>query len=195
MADEQVSDRILTIPNIVSFLRLAGVPLFWWVLLVDDNVALAAWIIFIIGWTDWVDGYLARRLNQVSKLGKTLDPVADRLMIGSAIVGGLIAGVLPGVIGWPLIIREVFMAVLTLFLAARGAGVLDVRYVGKQATFALYGAIPAFYLAEAGFLTPLMEPVAWCFGVIGVCLYWFATIPYIGDARVALRQLESAPNP
>ncbi|MEX1092969.1 MAG: CDP-alcohol phosphatidyltransferase family protein, partial [Acidimicrobiia bacterium] len=93
--ERTASDRILTLPNAVSFARLLGVGVFWWVLVVDDNIALAAWLIFIIGWTDWIDGYLARKLDQVTKLGKALDPVADRLMIVSAVVGGLVVGVVP----------------------------------------------------------------------------------------------------
>ena len=92
---EPNSDRILTIPNLVSFARLLGVGWFWWALVAQDDIVLAAWLIFFIGWTDWIDGYLARRLNQVSELGKILDPVADRLMIISAVVGGLVVGVVP----------------------------------------------------------------------------------------------------
>ncbi len=176
-------DRILTIPNLVTFIRLAGVAVFWWALLVRDNVVAAAWLIFGIGWTDWVDGYLARRLNQVSKLGKALDPVADRLMIASAIIGGLIAGVVPAVIAVPLLIREVVMAIVAARLAARGRGVLAVRYWGKLATFLLYGAIPAFYLSAAGVATWFMTPAAWITGVVGLALYWGVLFQYVGDAR------------
>lgn len=195
MTDRVASDRILTIPNLVSLVRLGGVGLFWWVLLGVENVGLAGALIFLIGWTDWIDGYLARRLNQVSKVGKILDPVADRLMIGSALVGGLLADVIPGLIGWPLIVREVLMAIVTVYLVARGAGALEVRKVGKQATFILYGAIPTFYFAAAGILTLITEPLAWATGIVGLALYWYAAILYLGDARSAMRQLESADNP
>jgi cardiolipin synthase len=185
------SNRILTVPNLVSFVRLLGVGVFWWVLIVDDNIVLSAWLIFAIGWTDWIDGYLARKLNQVSNLGKALDPVADRVMIVSAVVGGMIAGVVPAVIGLPLLIREVIMGLLTLYLAARGGGTLEVRYLGKAATFALYGAIPAFYLAAAGFLEGLMWVLAWFFGILGLILYWYVMVEYIGDIRTALPGVES----
>lgn len=195
MTDRVASDRILTIPNLVSLVRLGGVGLFWWVLLGVENVGLAGALIFLIGWTDWIDGYLARRLNQVSKVGKILDPVADRLMIGSALVGGLLADVIPGLIGWPLIVREVLMAIVTVYLVARGAGALEVRKVGKQATFILYGAIPTFYFTAAGILTLITEPLAWATGIVGLALYWYAAILYLGDARSAMRQLESADNP
>ena len=188
------TDRVLTVPNLVSFVRLAAVGVFWWVLFGLDNVGLAGLLIFVVGWTDWIDGYLARRLDQVSKLGTMLDPVADRLMIASALVGGLIAGAVPALIGWPLIAREVVMALMTTYLASRGAGMLEVRRIGKQATFILYGAIPTFYFASAGILTAISVPLAWFTGVVGLALYWYAVILYIGDARSALRQLESSPS-
>ncbi len=195
MTEADASKRILTIPNLVSFVRLLAIPVFWWVLLVDDNVVLAAWLIFIIGWTDWIDGYLARRLGQVSDLGKILDPVADRLLIASAVIGGLIAGVLPTWFGWGLIAREVLVGLVALNLAARGGGTIEVRFIGKAATFALYGAIPAFYLAAAGFLEWLMRPVAWLLGIIGLALYWYVAFLYIGDSRAKLAALESSPDP
>lgn len=192
MAQEAAApNRILTLPNAVSFARLLGVGWFWWVLLGNDNIALAAWLIFIIGWTDWIDGYLARRLNQVSELGKALDPIADRLMIVSAVVGGLIVGVVPLIIGIPLLVREVIMGFVALYLASKGGGTLPVRYYGKAATFALYGSIPAFYLAEAGFLSPLMFALAWVFSVIGLVLYWVVMFQYMGEARQRLAGLKS----
>ncbi|MGA7096724.1 MAG: CDP-alcohol phosphatidyltransferase family protein [Acidimicrobiia bacterium] len=192
MSESDSSNRILTIPNVVSFVRLLGIPVFWWALLVDDNVALAAWLVFFIGWTDWIDGYLARRLDQVSELGKALDPIADRLLIASALVGGLIAGVLPVWFAWGTIAREVLVGLLAITLAARGGGTIAVRYVGKVATFLLYGAIPAFYLAEANFLEPLMRPLAWVTGIAGLILYWYVAVLYIGDSRAKIAQLESA---
>ncbi|MGH8952204.1 MAG: CDP-alcohol phosphatidyltransferase family protein [Acidimicrobiia bacterium] len=195
MTEPAASNRILTVPNLISFVRLLAIPLFWWVLLVRDDVALAAWILFIVGWTDWVDGYLARRLNQVSELGRILDPVADRLLIASALVGGLIAGVLPPWFGWGLIAREAVVGLVAIGLAARGGGAIEVRWLGKAATFALYGAIPAFYLAAAGALEELMLPVAWGLGVVGLVLYWYTAILYIGDSRAKLAGLESTPHP
>ena len=195
MESESASKRIWTIPNLVSFIRLIGVGVFWWVLLVLENTVLAGWLIFIIGWTDWIDGYLARKLNQESELGRILDPVADRLMIASAVVGGLIVGVVPPLIGWGLIVREVFMGIVTLVLMSRGAGTLHVRFVGKVATFCLYGAIPAFYLAHGGFMEWFLRPAAWVVGVVGLALYWYAAILYVGDAREQLAGLESQAEP
>jgi cardiolipin synthase len=188
---EAVSDRIVTIPNVVSFVRILGVGVFWWSLLVVENIGLSAVLIVLIGWTDWLDGYLARRLGQVSKLGKTLDPVADRLMIASAVIGGMIADVVPDAIGWPLIAREVLMGVMALYVAARGAPALEVRYLGKLATFLLYGAIPSFYFGAAGVLPWLANALGWVFGSIGLVIYWYVAFQYVGDARAALAALES----
>jgi len=192
VADEQVSNRIVTIPNVISFIRLLGVPFFWWVLLVEENIGMAGLFIVLIGWTDWIDGYLARRLKQVTKLGKALDPIADRLMIASAVIGGLIAGVVPAVVGILLIVRELFMGVVTLILATKGAGTLEVRYLGKVSTFILYGAIPAFYFVEAGFLEPLMSVLAWAGGLVGLALYWWVAFQYVGDARSKMSDVESS---
>lgn len=191
MPDQPVSDRILTIPNAVSFIRLLGVGVFWWVLLVPENVLVAALLIFVIGWTDWIDGYLARRLNQVSKLGKALDPIADRAMIASAVVGGLIVGVVPPAIGLPLITREIFVAVVTVWLVSRGAPNLEVRWLGKAATFLIYGAIPSFYLAGADIVPWLFGALGWVTGGFGLFIYWVVAFQYLGDARKSLVELES----
>ena len=195
MAEATSTNRVLTIPNFVSFLRLLGVPLFWWVLLVGENVALAGWLIVIIAWTDWIDGYLARRLNQVTELGKALDPVADRLVIASAVIGGLITGVVPAVIGWGLLGREILMAVMALILVFRKAGRLEVRWLGKATTSVIYGALPAFYLAKGEFLPSVFLAIAWFSGVIGLVLYWYVAIQYIGDARDRLAAVESPAEP
>jgi cardiolipin synthase len=191
VSEAAASNRVLTVPNLVSSVRLLGIPFFWWVLLVEDNIALAAWLVFIIGWTDWIDGYLARKLNQVSKLGKALDPIADRMLIASALIGGLIVGVLPPWFGWGLIARETLVGIVALTLVARGGGTIEVRYIGKVATFLLYGAIPAFYFAEVGFIEWFMWPAAWISGVIGLILYWYVALLYIGDSRARLTALKS----
>lgn len=195
MTENGHSNRILTVPNAISFVRLVGVGYFWWVLLVAENILLAGILIAVLGGTDWLDGYLARRLNQESELGKVLDPLADRLMIASAVIGGLIAEVVPAVIGWGLITREVFMGVITLVLVSKGAGVLEVRWLGKAATLALYFAIACFYFLEVDFLTWLTWPVAWIGGIGGLVAYWIVAFSYLGDARAKLAELESQPEP
>jgi cardiolipin synthase len=179
-------NQVLTVPNLVSFVRLAAIPYFWWVTLVLEDIPQAAVLIFVIGSTDWIDGYLARRLNQVTELGKLLDPVADRLMIGSALIAGLIAGVVPTVIGVPLLVREALVAMGALYLAVKGGGKLDVRALGKTATFLLYGAIPAFYLAAADVARDIFAPPAWIAGAMGLIMYYVVAWHYAIDIRSAL---------
>ena len=183
-------DQIWTVPNAVSFVRLAAIPYFWFVLLVRERVGFAALLIFLIGTTDWVDGWLARRLGQESEFGAMLDPLADRLMIASALIAGLIAGVLPIVIGAGLLLREALVAAGAGYLAVRGGGTLKVRYLGKTATFLLYGAIPSFYLAAAGILTWAFTPAAWIAGALGLFLYWWVAVDYAKDIR---RTIQSSP--
>ncbi len=195
MSEEQVSSRILTVPNVVSFIRLLAVPVFWWLLLGEENTTAATVLFIAVATTDWLDGYLARRLDQVTRLGKALDPVADRLMIASAVIAGLIAGIVPAVIGIILIAREIYMAVVTFVVVSRKGGVLDVRWLGKLATFIVYGSIAAFYLETIGFLPWLAEPVAWLGSCVGLVLYWVTAIQYTGDARRITSKLESTPSP
>ena len=195
MTEERVSDRIVTIPNLISFTRLAAIPVFWWLLLGADNVAAATVLFAVIATTDWVDGYLARRLGQVSKLGKALDPVADRLMILSAVVAGLIAGIVPPIIGVTLVLREAYMAVLAGVLVSRGQGTLEVRRLGKIATFLVYSSIAWFYMAAVPFLEPLTWPMAWVGSVVGLVLYWYTAFQYTLDARRKMAGLESSGTP
>lgn len=193
LAARSPEQRVLTVPNVISMVRLAFVPVFWW-LLARDDIAWAGWLVGIVAWTDWIDGYLARRLGQVTELGKALDPVADRLIIGSAVIGGLVVGVIPWFIGYPLIAREAVMAAVTLYLAARGGARLEVRWLGKVATVLVYSSVPAFYIAEAGQLEWVMWPVAWGFGVAGLALYYVVMFRYLGDAGRNLTAVESRPD-
>ncbi len=172
----------------MSLLRLLAIPWFWWLLVVEGRVVAAAWLIVAIGGTDWVDGYLARRLSQVSEVGKFLDPLADRAMIASAVVGGLVAGTLPLVVAIPLIVRELAVGIGALMLGVKGAGKLEVRTLGKTATFLLYGAVPAFYLDRAGFVPWLFTPIAWIAGVVGLVAYYWVGVEYLGDMRRALAE-------
>ncbi len=192
MTEAEVSDRIVTVPNVVSFVRLAAVPVFWWLLLGADDVRAASILFAVVAATDWVDGFLARRLGQVSKLGKTLDPVADRLMIISAVLAGLIAEIVPPLIGITLLVREAYMAVVTGLMVARGAGTLEVRWLGKLATLLVYSSIALFYFAAVPVLENIIRPLAWVGGLVGLVLYWYTAIQYTGDARKRMTPLESS---
>lgn len=175
---------IFTIPNLISVIRILGVPLFLWVLLAKDDPAAAGWILGAVGATDWVDGWLARRLDQVSELGKMLDPVADRLAIAAAVVGGLVAGVLPPIVGWPLLVREAVVGVAGITLAAMGRRI-DVRQMGKAATLGVYVGVANFYVF-AGTSAAFFEIVAWTFIVPGLILYYVVAALYAADVRDAL---------
>lgn len=152
----------------------------------DDPVA-AGILILVIGWTDWLDGALARKLNQVSEIGKFLDPLADRLAIAAALLGGMIAEVVPLSLGIALIIREVAVGLGALVLGVRIKDKLDVRYLGKVATFILYGAIPSFYLAAGNVAGDVFLYLGWFFGVVGLVLYYWVAGQYAIDIRDKLR--------
>jgi cardiolipin synthase len=176
---------IFTIPNVISALRIAMVPVFLWLLLGRDDPAAAGWLLIAIGATDWVDGFLARRLDQVSELGKILDPVADRLAITAAVIGGWIAGVLPWPVALLLIVREVVVTLGAAYLAARGGARLDVRWAGKAATWAVYGSVASFYV-YAGTDHAAWLWIAWIYAVPGLVLYYAVAVQYFGDARTIL---------
>jgi cardiolipin synthase len=178
---------IFTIPNLISLVRVALVPLFLWLVLGADRPAEAGWLLGGIGATDWVDGYLARRLGQVSELGKILDPLADRLAIAAAVIGGWISGVLPWPIALLLVIRETAVAGGAAYLALRTRVRLDVRQAGKAATLGLYTAIGSFYV-YAGIDHPFFWWAAWVLVIPGLILYYAVAAQYVADARRATRE-------
>lgn len=181
-APQEVSSAIITLPNIISFVRLLLIPLFLWLLLAQDQVAAAGWLLAIIASTDWIDGYLARRLGQVTELGKFLDPLADRLAVGSALVGGLIAGVLEPWFAWALIIREVMIGIGALVIGARLGTKLAVRDLGKLATLMVYASI-AWLFIGIGTPWPWLEVIAWIVAIPGLILYYIVAFQYFNDAR------------
>jgi len=176
---------ILTIPNAVSALRIALVPVFLWLVFARDDPSTAAFLIGGIGATDWVDGYLARRLGQVSELGKILDPVADRLAVVAAVVAGWISGALPWPIALAIMVRESVVAIGALTLAIRTRTNIAVRDVGKLATLLLYMAIPSFFL-YAGTTDAVWRWLGWALAIPGLILYYGAAALYMGDMRRAL---------
>jgi cardiolipin synthase len=177
---------IFTLPNAVSFVRVLLVPVFVWLVLGRDEYTGASLLLGFIGATDWVDGYLARRLDQVSAVGKVLDPLADRLAVAAAVIVGWISGALPWLIAALLIAREAVVAIGALLVAIAGRGRLDVRRLGKVATFGLYFAIPAFYM-YAGTGADPWAWFAWIVVIPSLVLYYVVAVQYAGDARRALQ--------
>jgi cardiolipin synthase len=171
----QLSDKIVTWPNLLSALRLLMVPLFLYFILVEENL-LAFSLLAFSSFTDWLDGYLARKLNQMTRLGQLLDPAADRLFILASLLGLAITHKVP----WWLVIvvvgRDVVLFFTLPFLAKVGYGPLPVNYSGKAGTFALLYAFPLMLLPAVlpADWASTVYPIAWAFAFWGVWLYWWA---------------------
>lgn len=183
-----------TWPNVVTAVRLALLPVFLWLLFGTGHRALAAWLLAVLGGTDWVDGYLARRFSQVSELGKILDPVADRLLVITGLIAVAQAHGVPWWFAGLTLAREVIVSTLTVTLAALGAARIDVLWWGKVSTFALMGAYPLFLLTtqNAGVAPfgwqPAIRLLAWGFGAVGLTLSWLVLVGYVRPALDALRR-------
>ena len=188
MDDVPGEDRVLTVPNVLSLLRLACIPVFLWLLFGRGDRYGAAWLLGGLGATDWVDGYVARRFNQVSTLGKVLDPAADRLLVGVGVIAILIDGSVPPWVAWATIAREVAVSLAVVGLAVLGARRIDVQWVGKAGTFALMTAFPLFLASEStAFWADQARILAWVFALPGLALAWYAAATYVPIAIDALR--------
>lgn len=173
----------MTVPNLLSMLRLALVPVFLWLLL-NERYLSAIVVLALSSLTDYLDGYFARKFNQVTRLGQLLDPAADRLYIFSTLVGLSITGIIPVWLALVIIARDVVLAVAYPILATHGYGPLPVHYLGKTGTFALLYAFPLLlmaYIFEPA--TFVLEPLAWAFALWGVGLYWWGAYVYLRQVR------------
>ena len=185
--DPEATGGVLTVPNLITLVRLACIPLFVWLLFGDHRQTAAAVLLAVLGATDWVDGFVARRFHQVSNLGKVLDPVADRVLVGTGVISIIVAGAVPVWFGVLTVAREAVVSAAVLLLAGLGAERIDVLWVGKAGTFGLMFAYPAFLLAHghAGWQQPI-EVVAWVCAVPALALAWYAAGAYVPVARRAL---------
>ncbi len=192
-----VTDRILTLPNILSVARLFGVPLFLWLVLVPEWDGWALAVLMISGFTDWLDGKLARTLNQASKLGAILDPVADRLYILAVVVGLALRDIIPWWLAVLLPLRDIFLFSLVPFLRTRGYSALPVHFLGKAATASLLYAFPLLLLGDGpGRLATLADVFGWAFAIWGTGLYWWAGFLYayqVGQLLRAPREVLDSP--
>jgi cardiolipin synthase (CMP-forming) len=184
---EPGDSRILTAPNLITAVRLACVPVFVWLLFGAHEQTTAAIVLAVLGSTDWVDGFVARRFHQVSTVGKVLDPTADRILVGTGVISVIVAGAVPVWFGLLTVAREVLVSAAVLLLAALGAERIDVLWVGKAGTFGLMFAYPTFLLAHgnAGWQQPI-EVIAWVAAVPGLALAWLAAASYVPAAKRAL---------
>ena len=184
---EVVVDRVVTIPNALSLLRLVLVPVFFWLIL-DGHEGWALAVLMVSGASDYFDGTLARRWGQVSRVGQLLDPAADRLYIFSTLLGLGIRDVIPWWLVAVLVARDGLVALTIPVLARHGYGPLPVHFLGKAATFNLLYAFPLLLLAEVGGgVGTVVRPVAWAFAWWGIALYWWAGWLYVRQTAAVVR--------
>lgn len=182
-------DRVLTLPNVITLIRLACLPVFLWLLFGQEDRVWAASVLGALGATDWVDGFIARRWDQVSTLGKILDPVADRLLffVGGAAI--IIDGSIPLWVAVLVLVRELAVSAATVGLALAGATRIDVTWAGKAGTFCIMFALPLFLASEGElFWRDEARVLAWVFTVPGLVLGYIALGLYVPIALRALRE-------
>lgn len=183
------ADRLLTVPNVLSLLRLAGVPLFLWLLLGPQYDLLAMLVLALSGITDWLDGKLARLLNQSSRLGELLDPAVDRLYTLTTLLAFGVRDILPWWVIAVLIGRDVVLSLTLPVLRHHGYGPLPVHYLGKAATLCLLYAFPFLLLADnvQGWLQAVAQAFAVAFTVWGGALYVWSGVLYLVQVRLTVR--------
>jgi cardiolipin synthase (CMP-forming) len=179
--------RIVTIPNAISLARLAGVPVFLWLVLGPRSQAGDWWavgLLFAAGLSDWLDGKIARALNQQSRLGELLDPAADRLYIVATIIALAIRGIIPWWLVGVLAGRELLLSVVLVVLRNHGYSPLQVSFIGKAATANLLYAFPLLFLgSHQTSYAEVTRVFGWAFAAWGTALYWWAAVLYIEQAR------------
>ncbi|EFQ83981.1 putative CDP-diacylglycerol--glycerol-3-phosphate 3-phosphatidyltransferase [Aeromicrobium marinum DSM 15272] len=184
-------DRVFTIPNLLSFVRLLLVPVFLWLVLGPEADELALVVLVVSGITDYLDGKLARSLGQTSKIGAILDPVADRLYILAVVVGLGLREIIPWWLAVALPLRDVFLFSLVPFLRTRGYSSLPVHFLGKAATAGLLYAFPLLLLGDgSGTVADLANVFGWAFAIWGVGLYWWGGVLYAFQVRKLLASTE-----
>lgn len=179
-------DRVVTIPNAVSALRLAGVPVYFW-MIISEHYDWAIILMVFAGVSDYADGYLARRLQQFSALGEVLDPIADRLYIGFTLIGLGIVEIIPWWLVFAIVLRDVFMLVYLAWLRTRGVDGVEVHYIGKVATTMLLYAFPILVLGEAvPALHDICRAFGWAWALWGLFTYWYGALLYVAAGREAV---------
>ncbi|MBW3536271.1 MAG: CDP-alcohol phosphatidyltransferase family protein [Actinobacteria bacterium] len=186
--------ELLTVPNLISLGRIAGSPVFAYVLLVGHNRHVATWLLAGLGASDWLDGWVARRSNSVSELGSARSSTRSPVLIVVAAVAVLIDGSFPLWLGIVVLIREALVSLGVVVLAALGATRIDVLWVGKAGTLALMFAVPFFLVAEAGLSwSEVARPLAWFCAIAALVLGWWAAAGYVPLALSALRARRAGP--
>lgn len=182
-------DRILTIPNVLSVVRLLFLPLFLWLLFGREDRHAAAWLLAVLCASDCLDGYIARHFNQVSNLGKVLDPTADRILLAVGGIAIIVDGSIPRWLGLLALGREVVVGGAAVVLTLMGARRIDVQLAGKAGNFLLMLAFPLFLASNPDGGAPWHEvarPLAWLTAVPGLALSYYSAYRYIPLAKDAL---------
>jgi cardiolipin synthase len=183
----QLSTRVFTVPNVLSFIRLGLVPVFLGLLIAGEDV-LALVVLVVSSVSDYLDGVIARRFNQITRLGQLLDPAADRLFIFAALIGLSVRGILPWWLAAIIIGRDVVLLGVGIVLANFGYGPLPVHHLGKVATFCLFYALPIIMIGQAFEATAwLANPIGWAFAIWGAFLYWWAGVIYLIETARVIR--------
>ena len=187
-------DRVLTIPNGISVVRLLGVPVFLWLALGPKADAWAVALLIVSAASDWLDGRIARALNQQTRLGEALDPAADRLYIAATLIALAVRTIIPWWLVALLAVRELTVAGALGVLRRRlGLSTLQVSFVGKTATLCLLYAFPLLLLgAHAGAWHTVARVIGWAFAIWGTALYWWAAMLYLTQARALLTERQAA---
>ncbi len=186
-----MEDRLVTIPNLLSLVRIVLLPVFLWLVLVPEADVLALLVLVVSGVTDYLDGKIARSLNQTSKIGAILDPVADRLYILAVVIGLALRDIIPWWLAVVLPLRDVFLFCLVPFLRTRGFSSLPVHFLGKAATAGLLYAFPLLLLGDGdGTIAALAQVFGWAFAIWGVALYWWGGVLYAFQVRRLLTTTE-----
>ncbi len=192
---DSASERILTIPNLISIARLLGVPVFLWLVLGVQTQAGDWWAVGLLiaaGFSDWLDGKIARALNQQTRLGQLLDPAADRLYIVATLIALAVRSIIPWWLVAVLAVRELLMAAVLAVLRRRGWGALQVSFVGKTATLCLLYAFPLLFLgSHVASYAETAKVAGWSFAIWGTALYWCSALLYLVQAR----RLLAGPDP
>ena len=191
-ADGAGEDRILTIPNVITVVRLCLMPVFLWLLFGKEDRATAAWLLAALGTTDFLDGYIARHFNQVSNIGKVLDPVADRLLFLLGVGGIAVDGAVPAWFAIATLVREGLVAGATVTLAAMGVRRIDVTWFGKAYTLLLMISFPLFLASHSTLgWHEGARTAAWVFGIPGLVLSWYSAALYVPMARRGLAERDA----
>jgi cardiolipin synthase (CMP-forming) len=190
------SDRLITVPNALSVARLAGVPLFLWLVLVPKADGWAVAVLVFAGLSDWLDGKIARAWHQQSRFGEMLDPAADRLYIAATLIALAIRAIIPWWLLGLLVCRELVLGVALAVLRRRGYGPPQVNLVGKAATLCLLYAFPLLFLgSHTGAFATVAKVTGWAFAIWGTALYWWAAGLYLEQTRRLIREADAAGAP